>query len=86
MEWHECSVVSCSNPMDCSPPVSFVHGISQAKILEWVAISFSRYLPDPGIEPVPLASTALAGLVFTIGVTWEALSSHILIVYLHAHV
>ena len=27
---------------DCSPPGSFVHGISQAGILEWVAISFSR--------------------------------------------
>ena len=54
--------------MDCSLPVSFVHGISQAKILEWVAISFSRDLPDPGIEPVHFASTALAGIVFTIGV------------------
>ena len=30
------------NPMDCSPPGSCVHGISQAKTLEWVAISFSR--------------------------------------------
>ena len=30
------------NPMDCSPPGSSVHGISQARILEWVAISFSR--------------------------------------------
>ena len=29
-------------PMDCSPPGSSVHGISQARILEWVAISFSR--------------------------------------------
>ena len=28
--------------MDCSPPASSVHGISQARILEWVAISFSR--------------------------------------------
>ena len=28
--------------MDCSPPGSSVHGISQARILEWVAISFSR--------------------------------------------
>ena len=28
--------------MDCSPPSSSVHGISQARILEWVAISFSR--------------------------------------------
>ena len=30
------------NPMDCSPPGSFVRGISQARLLEWVAISFSR--------------------------------------------
>ena len=28
--------------VDCSPPGSSVHGISQARILEWVAISFSR--------------------------------------------
>ena len=28
--------------MDCSPPGSFVYGILQARILEWVAISFSR--------------------------------------------
>ena len=30
------------DPMDCSPPESSVHGISQAWLLEWVAISFSR--------------------------------------------
>ena len=30
------------DPMDCSPPVSCVHGIFQAEILEWVAISYSR--------------------------------------------
>jgi len=36
------------DPMDSSPPGSSVHGISQAGILEWVAISV---LPDPGIEP-----------------------------------
>ena len=29
-------------PKDCSPPGSSVHGIFQARILEWVAISFSR--------------------------------------------
>ncbi|MGG2385712.1 hypothetical protein ACQUGX_13365, partial [Enterococcus faecium] len=29
------------DPMDCSPPDSPVHGISQARILDWVAISFS---------------------------------------------
>ena len=30
------------NPMDCSPPVSTVHGILQARILEWVANSYFR--------------------------------------------
>ena len=40
-----------SDPMDCSPPGSFLHGILQARVLEWGAISFSRDRPDPGIEP-----------------------------------
>ena len=31
-----------SNPMDCSPPGSSVHGIFQARVLEWVAIAFSN--------------------------------------------
>ena len=35
------------DPMDCSPPASSVHGISQARILEWVAISFSRGSSQP---------------------------------------
>ena len=43
-----CSVAkSCPalcDPMDCSPPGSSVHGIFQARTLEWVAISFSRGL------------------------------------------
>ena len=30
------------NPMDCSPPGPSVHGVFQARVLEWVAISFSR--------------------------------------------
>ena len=34
-----------------SSPGSSVHGILQARILEWIAIPFSRDLPDPGIEP-----------------------------------
>ena len=38
--------------MDCSLPGSSIHGISQARTLECVAISFSMDLPDPGIEPV----------------------------------
>ena len=35
------SCLTLSDPMDCSLPGSFVHGILQARILEWVAISFS---------------------------------------------
>ena len=35
------------NPMDYSPPGSSVHGILQARILEWVAISFSRGSSPP---------------------------------------
>ena len=34
------SVVSLCGPMDCSQPGSSVHGILQARILEWVAVSF----------------------------------------------
>ena len=41
------------NPMDCSPTGPSVHGIFQARILGWLAISFSRgssQLPNPGIK------------------------------------
>ena len=37
--------------MDCSPPGSSVHWILQARILEWVAVSSSRDLPNSGVEP-----------------------------------
>ena len=43
--WFSHQVLSDScNPMDCSPPGSSVCGISQARMLEWVAISFSIYV------------------------------------------
>ena len=35
------------DPMDCSLPGSYIHGISQARKLEWVAISFSRAPSQP---------------------------------------
>ena len=50
------------DPMDCSRPGSSVTGISQTRILGWVAISSPRDLPNPGTEP---ASPALAGEFFT---------------------
>ena len=46
--WFSRSVVPDSySPMDCSPPGSSVHGISQVRILEWLAISFSRGSSQP---------------------------------------
>ena len=36
------SCLTLCNPMDCNPSGSSVHGILQVRILEWVAISFSR--------------------------------------------
>ena len=51
-------------PTDCSPPGSSVQGILQTRILEQVAISYSRGSSDPGTE---LASPALAGGFFTTG-------------------
>ena len=63
---HLCSTLC--NPMNHSPPGSSVHGICQARILEWVAISFSGgNLLDPGIEPISPASPALAGRFYTTG-------------------
>ena len=46
---------SFATPMDCSLPGSSVHGIAQARILEWIAIPFSRDLPNPVIKPRSLA-------------------------------
>ena len=64
---------------DCSPPVSIAHGILQARILEWVAISSSRRLPDPGIK---LASLCLlycqAGRFFAKSTNWETITKYLL--------
>ena len=45
------SCLTLCDPTDCRPSGSSLHGISQARILEWVTISLSGDLPDPGIEP-----------------------------------
>ena len=57
--------------MDGSPPGSFVHGILQTRILEWLPRPSPGDLPKPRIEPVSLMSPALAGRFFTISATWE---------------
>ena len=61
-----CSVVQSSltvcDPMDCSPPVFSVHGISQARILRWVAISSSRGSSRPEDQT---RISCMAGRFFT---------------------
>ena len=46
------SCLTLCDPMNCSPPCSSLYGIFQARILEQVAISYSRGPSYPGIKPV----------------------------------
>ena len=61
------------HPMDSTPPGSSAHGILQARILEWVAVPFSRGSSQPKDRAESLTSPTLAGGLFTTGATWEAL-------------
>ena len=65
------SYLTLCNPMDCNPPDSSVHGIFQARILEWVAIPFSRGSSRPRDQTCVSMSPALVGSFFTTGTTWE---------------
>ena len=51
------------DPMDCSPPGSSVHGIPQSRLLEWVAISFSKGSSQPRDQTWV---SCIAGIFFTI--------------------
>ena len=64
---HVCmlSHVQLCGPMDCSLPDSSLHGLFQARILEWFTISYSRDPPDPGIQSISLVSPELSGGFFT---------------------
>ena len=70
------SCLTLCDPKDCSSPGSSVHGILQARILEWVAISFSRASSRPRDRT---RVSRIAGRLFTIWATREAhihLTSH----------
>ena len=53
---HSCPTLS--DPMDCSLPGSFLYGIFQARVLEWGATAFSKELPAPSSNPIPLTRLA----------------------------
>ena len=62
-------VISVSDPMDSRLPGSSVHGVLQARILEWVATPAPVDHPAPGIKPTPLVFPALAGGFLTTSAT-----------------
>ena len=65
---HSGLIVVC-NPMDCSLPGSSVHGILQARILEWIAIPFSRGSSQPRDQT---RVSRIAGRFFTFWATKES--------------
>ena len=60
--------------MDCSPPGSSIHGISQTKVREWVAFSFSRGSSHPGDHT---RGFRIAGRLFIVWATREAFPSEL---------
>ena len=63
------SCLTLSDPMDCSLPGSSVRGIFQARVLEWIAISFSRGLSRPRNRT---RVSHIVGRRFTVGAIREA--------------
>ena len=57
------SCLTLCDSMDCILPSSSVHGILQARILEWVAISFSRGSSQPKDQ---IQISRIAGRLFTV--------------------
>ena len=54
-----------SNPMDCSPPGSSIHGIFQARVLEWGAIAFSVSFPWSPLNCILCKSSCLWLILMT---------------------
>ena len=77
-----CAVLSCfshvqlCNPMDCRLPGSSVHGILQARILEWVAMSSSRGSSQPRDQTHLPYTPPLEGGFFTTNATAGSLCTH----------
>ena len=74
------SCLTLCDPMGCSPSGSSVHGISQARILEWIAISFSRGSFWPKDQ---ILVSCLGGRFFTIWATGEVLYTPLFLTLSH---
>ena len=75
VKWSEVtqSCLTLCDPMDCSPPGFSIHGIFQALVLEWVAISFSRGSSQPRDWT---QVSHIAGRGFTIWATRESVKAN----------
>ena len=72
------SCLTLSNPMDCSPQGPSVHGISQARMLEWISIPFSRGIfPAQGWNPGLL----LGRWILSHWAAWEAQRTQLCLKY-----
>ena len=67
------SCLTLCDPIDCSLPGSFVHGISQARIQSGGPFPTPGDLPKPRIESMSLVPPVLAGRFFTTNATWDTL-------------
>ena len=67
------SCVTLCDPKDCSPPGSSVHGILQAKILDWVAVPTSRGSYWPRNRTLVSCGSCIAGIFF---ITEQPVKSH----------
>ena len=75
--WVTQSCLTLCDPTDCSPPGFFVHGILQARILEWVAIPFSERSSQPRDR---ILVSCIAGRFLTFwatGKSWKSASGQI---------
>ena len=67
------SCLTLCDPMDCNPPGSSVHGISQERILEWAAISFSRWSSQHRCQTCISRVSCIGRWILYPCTTWEAL-------------
>ena len=73
--WYAVCALLCltlCGPMNCSPPGSSVPGISQARILEWVAISFSSGSSQPRDRTCVSCVSCIVRWILYLWATWEA--------------
>ena len=70
------SCLTLCDPMDCNSPSSSVHGILQARILEWATTHSSRGSFQPRDQTHTFCGSCIAGRFFTTGPLWKPKGHH----------